>query len=775
MRYRKLVALALAAAASMRCQLSSDQKASAPQAAFEAAPADRMMKEEASPSMPARKAKRAPAAPAALLSGLDKADGLVDLEEAGGGGEGQGQSATPSRAWFPETFLFAPLVVTDEQGKAAVPVRVPDRLTSWRVLALAHSRDGAQAGAVATFRGTLPVYVDLVVPPFLMAGDEARLPVQVVNTTGQEVEKLLSVEAEGGAVSLSATRVRVPAHDSRIVYATLRAPRPGTVALRAILGDADAVVRTVPVLATGRPVEIRHGGTLAAPRELKVTGPARLDRDSARVRLLVFPGALALLRSELAAAGTRAGEAEDAYALLLAGRAPKLLESLGEGAQATGAGETSVAAGPEALRNLAILAGQRVVRHGRSPDLATASLLAEAALAHPDNPVLARLGERMAATVANEQRPDGTFGGQSGWTLQRLLTSTADGLKAVRAAAGTSAAARQRAANAAIRASGAFERNLERIDEGYTAAAILASGGVSGKVADALRAKVRKDVERFSDGSFGLRVSPNSVRSDGRRPSDIEASALAVLALEGDADAVSLLADLGARLLGSYSPGIGWGDGRTNLVALQAVLSLFKEPLPKSVAITLSMDGKTVAEGTLDSTRLREVVTLEGLAPDAEGEHLWTVSAQPAVPGLGFSFTLQAWVPWEKQPAVGGLELEIDATPEAKLGQPLEIRVAAAAPAGMALALRHALPAGFQPDRASLERLVADGLVRGYRAVDGAVELDVPPVEASGAFSASYRVIPTLIGTLSASASSLAIEGRPESAHYVPPAVWTVR
>ncbi|HEX8819018.1 MAG TPA: alpha-2-macroglobulin family protein, partial [Archangium sp.] len=63
--------------------------------------------------------------------------------------------ATPGRAWFPETFLFEPLVVTDASGLASVPVKVPDRLTQWRVLALAHSRSGAQAGAVARFAGTL--------------------------------------------------------------------------------------------------------------------------------------------------------------------------------------------------------------------------------------------------------------------------------------------------------------------------------------------------------------------------------------------------------------------------------------------------------------------------------------------------------------------------------------------------------------------------------------------------------------------------------------------
>ena len=59
--------------------------------------------------------------------------------------------------------------------------------------------------------------------------------------------------------------------------------------------------------------------------------------------------------------------------------------------------------------------------------------LAEAALAHPENPVLARLGERLAAQVAQAQRPDGTCQGADGWTLQRLLVTTGDCVRAVKA------------------------------------------------------------------------------------------------------------------------------------------------------------------------------------------------------------------------------------------------------------------------------------------------------------------------------------------------------
>ncbi|HYO55826.1 alpha-2-macroglobulin family protein, partial [Archangium sp.] len=403
--------------------------------------------------------------------------------------------ATPGRAWFPETFLFEPLVVTDASGLASVPVKVPDRLTSWRVLALAHSRSGAQAGAVSTFAGTLPTYVDPVLPPFLRAGDVVRVPVQVVNTTGTPVTRPLKVEAQGAAVEGGSRTVTVPAAGSVVEYVTLRAAQPGPVTVRASLGGTDSVVRTFDVWPTGRPVSETHGGTLAAPRTLELSGPEDAVAGSERVRLLVFPGALGVLRAELSAASGRGGVAEDAYALLLAGRAPELLKSLGGTADA------------EELKRMVALAGQRVLRAGRAPDVATAALLAEAALAHPDNPVLARLGERLSGQVAAAQRPDGTCLGADGWTLQRLLVATADCARAVRAGAGTDAG-RRRASGFDARVAGAFERYLARVRDGYTAAAVLASGGVSGSVRDTLRKQVRESLQKRPDGSAFLPVGP---------------------------------------------------------------------------------------------------------------------------------------------------------------------------------------------------------------------------------------------------------------------------
>jgi hypothetical protein len=714
--------------------------------------AKNMMKRKGAVAKPSPMASMAPPMGAGL-------GGMADAEgDEMGGAE---VDAAPSRAWFPETFLFEPLVVTDAAGLATVPVKVPDRLTRWRVLALGHSRSGAQAGAVTSFAGTLPTYVDPVMPAFLRTGDAVRLPVQVVNTTGAAVEQSLKLTAEGAVVEGASSRtVRVPAQGSVVEYVTLKATQPGPVSVRATLGGTDEVVRGFDVMPTGRPVGQTRGGSLGAPRTLTLEGPAEVEAGSERVRLLVYPGALGVLRAELSAAGGRGGVAEDAYALLLAGRAPALLQTLGETADA------------EALKALSSVVGQRVLRVGRSPDVPTAALLAQAALTHAENPVLWRLGERLAAQVANAQRPDGTCQGADGWTLQRLLVATADCAQAVRAATMASKGGAQRTAAFTARATGAFERNLSRVQDGYTAAALLASGMVTGSLQETLRTKVRESLKKREDGAAYLPVEPGVVRGDGTVPSEVEATALAVLALAGDTKAP--MADLGTSLLAGYQPGFGWGDGRANLLGLQAAMALFSKPLPTQVRVVLERDGKVVTEGTFDAKALRDVLALEAAATGSSGAHAWTVRAEPAVPGLGFSLSLNAYVPWKAEKGQG-LELAVKAPAEAKVGQPVEVTLQAATPAGMALKLRYALPSGAQVDMQSLERLETEDKVSSYEVEDGALTLSLPPRGPGELFQATFRVVPTLAGTLQGGASSLFPVERPDLVSYVPPSTWTVR
>jgi hypothetical protein len=699
-------------------------------------------------------ADKAPAAKTEVNAVVDEdrpADQELDKKKADDGGRA---SEGPARAWFPETFLFDPLVVTDDSGNASVDVRVPDRLTTWHVLALGHTREGAQAGATTSFLGTLPTYVDPIVPKRLVIGDDIRLPIQLVNTTTSPVSGTLAIDARNATLAGRGGARTIPAEGSLVDYVGFKADHPGIARLRVGLGTTDAVERIVEVSPAGKPVTIHKGGTLAGPRTLTIEGPADSDPATAHVRLLAFPGALALLRSELGVSVGRASLADDAYALLLAGKATKLLTALHDTPD------------PVALRDLSIVTTQRAIRDGRNLDVDSASLLTEAALAHADNPVLQRLGDRAATYLAQHQRPDGTFAGGTGWTLQRVLVATAEATRAVATATST-AAARQRAEAVVVKAGSAFERNYDHVDDGYTAAAILATGAVTNKaVADALRKHVVDAIKKTDDGAKYLDVADGVVRADGHVPTRAEATALAVLALAGD----PVRADLGATLLGSYSSADGWGDGRANLECMRAVIDLFDQPIPADVKITLTMDGKPVVEGTLSRERLKDVLVLDAATPIA-GSHTWAVASEPAVPGLGFSLELRGYVPWPHETVHGGLELGLPATMTASVGKPAEIALTAVGPSGTDLVIEQSLPAGVQVDRPSLEALVSAGTITRFETPDGTVRLFVAPLAPGATFAAKYRVIPTLAGKLHAAASS--ITAGTESFH-VPPIAWTV-
>ncbi len=684
-------------------------------------------------------------------------DGKASKEEASPEAPG-GLEPAPTRAWFPETFLFEPLIVTDAQGRANVPVKVPDRLTTWRVLALAHSRQGSQAGAVASFLGTLPTYVDPVTPPFLYAGDTLRVPVQVVNTTEEDVTSALTYRASGGTLSATGATVKVPAFGNALQYVTLSTTRPGTAVFKTTLGTTDAVEKTIELKPAGRRETQSKAGTLAAPRTFTLTGPSNPLPGTETVRVQVYPGALGLVRNELSAAPGRGGVAEDAYLLQLLGQAPALLRSLG--------------ATPDepVIRDLSILATQRVMQYARSPSVDAATLLTEAALAHPQNPVLARLGERLALQVAQSQRADGTCQGATGWTLQRLLVTTAECVRASRASM-DAPAARQRATAVTLKASGAFERNAARVNDGYTAAAILASGALTGGAGDTYRKLILEKLTDSGDGGKYLAVDPGVVRADGRAPSTYEATAMAILALDGVKDAP--LADLGTYLLSGYTTYAGWGDGRANLVALRAAVQLFKDPVPPGVKITVLRDGQALTSGAFDASTLKEVLSLGADASGSGGVHEWTIQAEPAVPGLGYALQLISYAPW-KDEAGGGLELRTTLPTSLKVGLPGDVKLTASVPGGTPMKLELSLPAGVQADSTSLGKLVSSNAILRYESEDGLLTLHLPALPNGATWEHELQVIATLGGTLHSGASSLSPEDTPSKQKDFAPVTWRI-
>jgi alpha-2-macroglobulin len=131
-------------------------------------------------------------------------------------GDQESQSNTPInvRENFNALAVFAASVPTDTNGHAKVPVKLPDNLTRYRVMAVSVA-GGKQFGAgESTITARLPLMVRPSAPRFLNFGDKFELPVVVQNQTDKTIEVEVGVRASNAELTNgSGRRVSVPAND----------------------------------------------------------------------------------------------------------------------------------------------------------------------------------------------------------------------------------------------------------------------------------------------------------------------------------------------------------------------------------------------------------------------------------------------------------------------------------------------------------------------------------------------------------------------------------
>jgi uncharacterized protein YfaS (alpha-2-macroglobulin family) len=125
------------------------------------------------------------------------------------------------RTDFNPLAAFVPTVFTDAQGRAAVPVELPDSLTRYRVTVVAVT--GAQSGELggrqfgkgeSAITARLPLMVRPSPPRFLNFGDRFELPVVLQNQTDAPLPVEVAVRAANAVLTDGAGRqVTVPAND----------------------------------------------------------------------------------------------------------------------------------------------------------------------------------------------------------------------------------------------------------------------------------------------------------------------------------------------------------------------------------------------------------------------------------------------------------------------------------------------------------------------------------------------------------------------------------
>lgn len=691
------------------------------------------------------------------------------------------EGGAPTRAWFPETFLFEPEVVTGKDGRAEVVAKVPDRLTTWRVLGLAHDRAGHQAGDVVEFTSSLPLYADPVVPAKLRVGDRARLAIPVVNTTGSDRAVQVAVQARGLDVR-GGGGLRLPAYGSGVAKAEVVAVQPGAAVVHADINEGgvtqDAVEHTIPIIPTGRRHATTRTGTLGSPRTVDLPLPDGADAASAEARLTVVPGGLGVVQAEVASAGLRTHGSQGAAVLLqLASIAPRLWESAGLPVSEDGE-EADARARWEQVRKLRLLGVQRAAQAQGDLPLSDAITLTAAASAHAGDPLIDAIAQRGLMALERHRHPDGTFGGSSNrdgnWTVQRMLVATGAAVDAVRAVGDTTTddALKRAVLPHIVLGTGAAERFAGRVVDAYTASALLAAGLVEGDAKDRMLGIVRESLQRDEGGAW-VELPEGVVRIDGRTPGRAETAALAARALarEGTDEDVDHIADLGATVLSSFRTGWGWGDLTTDYGCLRAVAELWSDAPSESVTLTLARGGQTLASRTLAADDLRDPVFM---AVPAEGTGAWSITADPAVPGLAYGLELVSYTPWTDPPRDPGLDVEVRPPKSPRLGQTHTLSVDIAAPRAAALQLDIALPAGVQVDKDAI--LVRDGdqprTPIELRTSDGEVHVELAAVQ-SGRLRVEVPVSPTIAGTLWSGSVEVS-DTRGGALTIVPPTAWTI-
>lgn len=179
-------------------------------------------------------------------------------EDAGGGaGEpmmasrAMGMSEIELRGNFKSTAYWNPSVLTGPDGEASVSFVLPDNLTSFRIMAVAQSKDSCFGRGESLFRVTKPLLLQAALPRFARVGDRFQGGVVIQNQSSEEGAVQVTCEVKGIRLEDQPTReIIIPSGSGKEVLFQFSAERQGDAAFsfRARLkDDTDGLSITIPV------------------------------------------------------------------------------------------------------------------------------------------------------------------------------------------------------------------------------------------------------------------------------------------------------------------------------------------------------------------------------------------------------------------------------------------------------------------------------------------------------------------------------------------------
>ncbi len=204
------------------------------------------------------------------------------------------------RQWFPETLLWRPEIITDDEGHASLDLSLADSITSWRLSASAITAAGQLGATEQPIRVFQPFFVDLNLPVALTRNDEVAVPAVVYNYAGKPltVELRLADAPWFERLDPPLQKLELAAGEVRSVSYRLRAKQIGRHELTVNAsggGVADAIRRNIEITSDGRRVEQTASGALLRPAEIGWSIPADAIDGSVRANVKIYPSTFSQL------------------------------------------------------------------------------------------------------------------------------------------------------------------------------------------------------------------------------------------------------------------------------------------------------------------------------------------------------------------------------------------------------------------------------------------------------------------------------------------------
>ncbi|MDP3975638.1 MAG: alpha-2-macroglobulin family protein, partial [bacterium] len=218
---------------------------------------------------------------------------LIETFKPGSKGGGGGASGDQLRSNFKDTAFWQPAIITDKEGKAQLSFALPDNLTTWQILAIAHTKDHLFGAEAQTFVETKKTIVRPVRPRFAVKGDQIELGAIVHNFTEVEQQYVVTLTGSGFKLEGEAEQqltLQPDGHEKLIFPITIEDPKQATFHFKAQGQDVvDEIEESIPVYIFGTPQSVATSGVITEKVLEQVYVPPREETPQGTLTAVLSP------------------------------------------------------------------------------------------------------------------------------------------------------------------------------------------------------------------------------------------------------------------------------------------------------------------------------------------------------------------------------------------------------------------------------------------------------------------------------------------------------